>query len=185
MCHPFAHAISGRDTTSALFSIGNIKVMKALQESQKTRSDVLIFRENEVPKDELWLVGEQFVKTLYSGGTNAKGLNELRYLHFISPKYVPVERMPPTSRACYFHCLRVHHQVRTWINLKTVLDKEEYPFKIENGSLLPVIRDMAPAPEQLLLDIRCSRKSGGNLCSSCSCSKKACMQYSLQVCRRI
>ena len=68
MCLPFAHAISGCDTTSALFSIGKIKVLKALQESQKTRSDVHICGENEVPKDELGLVGEQFVKILYSGG---------------------------------------------------------------------------------------------------------------------
>ena len=66
--------VLGRDTTSALFSIGKIKLLKALQESQKTRSDVHICGENEVLKYELGLVGEQFVKILYSGGTDAKGL---------------------------------------------------------------------------------------------------------------
>ena len=67
-----ANEVLGRDTPSALFSIGEIKILKALQESQKTRSDVHICGENEVPKDELGLVDVQFVKILYSGGTDAK-----------------------------------------------------------------------------------------------------------------
>lgn len=64
MCLPFTHAVLGCDTTVALFRIGKIKVMKASQESQKNRSDVLIFGENELPKDELGVVREQFVKTI-------------------------------------------------------------------------------------------------------------------------
>ena len=39
----FAHAISGCDTTSALYGIGKLKVLKLLQLSQKWRSDVMIF----------------------------------------------------------------------------------------------------------------------------------------------
>ena len=39
----------------------------------------------------------------------AHNLDELRYLTVISPKYVSVERMPPTSRDTYCHCLQVHY----------------------------------------------------------------------------
>jgi hypothetical protein len=113
------------------------------------------------------------VAALHKCGLKApKALDELRYLHIISPKYVAIERMPPTSRACYFHCLLVHHQVSTWRNLGTVLSKEEYGFKLEAGSVVPIMTDMAPAPSDLLREIRCSCKSRKKLCVSCSCAKK-------------
>lgn len=171
-CLPFAHAMSGCDTTSALFGIGKVKVLKVLQSAQSLRSDILIFGETGASPKELHRVGEQFVAAFYKGGSKApKALDELCYLHMISPKYVAIERMPPTSRACYFHCLRVHHQVSTWCNLRTVLSKE-YGFKLEAGSMVPIITDMAPAPSDLLREIRCSCKNSKKLCASCSCAKK-------------
>jgi hypothetical protein len=173
MCILFAHAMSGCDTTSALYGTGKLKHLKILQSSQKWRSDVLIFGDTVASDKEVCDVGEQFMATLYSGGTKAaKSLNDLRYLHAISPKYVPVERMPPTSRASYFHCLRVHHQVSTWRDLKTVLNKEEYGFKMEAGCVSPILTDMAAAPPELLMDIRCSCKTSKHLCATCSCAKK-------------
>ena len=73
---------------------------------------------------------EDIVANMYVLGTE-KGVDELRYRFFTSSKYVPVEQMPPTSRSTYFHSLRVHHQVSTWLFLKTVLDKEEYGFHVD------------------------------------------------------
>ena len=172
LCLPFAHAISGCDTTSALYSVGKVKVLKLLQSSQKLRSDVLIFGDTSASKQDICDVGEQFVQALYSGGSKAKGLDELRYLYAISLKYVPVERMPPTRNACNFHSLRVHHQVSTWRHLKTVLNKEDYGFCVEGTSVIPKITDIAPAPPTLLVYIRCSCSKSVQLCASCSCSKK-------------
>ena len=43
MCLPFAHAMSGCDTTSSLYSIGKIKHMKLLESSQQIRKDVLVY----------------------------------------------------------------------------------------------------------------------------------------------
>ena len=168
MCLPFAHAMSGCDTTSALFGIGKLKPLKFLQSSQLWKSHALVFS-----KKKICSFGQLFVHSLYSGGSKTtKGLDELRYLNVISPKFVPVERMPPTSRSCYFHSLRVHHQVSTWMNLETVLDKEDYGFKVQDKSVIPIITDMAPTPPELLLNIRCSCKTSKTLCASCSCAKK-------------
>ena len=44
-----------------------------------------------------------------------------KYRQFPSPQYVPLERMSPTSRACYYHCLRVLLQVTTWCALQSLL----------------------------------------------------------------
>ncbi len=169
----FAHAMSGCDTTSSLYGIGKIKHIKLLESSQLWRSDVLVFGDTAASTAEVCNTGERFIKSLYSGGANAdNGLDELRYLYAISPKYVPVERMPPTKKACDYHCLRVHHQVSTWQHLETVLEKEEFGFRVNDNAVVPIITDMAAAPQELLLYIRCSCRTSRQLCASCSCSKK-------------
>ena len=176
MCLPFVYAMSGCDTTSVLYNLGKIKHLKLLQTSQKWRSDVLVFGDSSASLQEITDVGEMFVQSLYSGGSSLpRGIDHLRYLHAISPKYIPAERLPPTSRACYFHCLRVHHQVNTWINLETTLDKEHHGFTVEDGKVYPVLTDLEAAPPELLQFIKCSCKSARNMCSSCNCSKKDCL----------
>ncbi len=47
MCLLFAHAMSGCDTTSALYGMGKLKCMKILESSQLWRSDVLVFGDPE------------------------------------------------------------------------------------------------------------------------------------------
>ena len=86
-------AMSGCDTTSSLYGTGKLKQFKALQSSQKLRSDVLIFGDLAASKEELRDVGEDFVERLYRGGeASSKGLDELWYLYAISPKCTPEER---------------------------------------------------------------------------------------------
>ena len=169
----FVHAMSGCDTTSAFFGMGKLKTMNILTSSAEVRQQMKLFGDISADKETIGNVGEKFVVSLYGGGWDKNmTLNMIRYLNVISPKYVPVERMPPTGRACHFHSLRVHHQVSTWKHLSTVLKKEEYGFNIENGSVVPVITDIEPAPPDLLQDIRCSCKSTKRQCVSCSCARK-------------
>ena len=132
----------------------------------------MIFGNTSASAQDICDTGEQFVKALYRGCSKASGLDELCYLYTVSPKYISVERMPPTRNACNFHCLRVHHQVSTWKHLETVLDKEEYGYYVEGTSVIPKITDMPPAPPVLLSYIRCSCSKSVQLCASCSCSKK-------------
>ena len=168
----FAHAISGCDTTSAMFGLGKLKAFKILQQTPGWRTQVSIFGDLAAPHSEIGKIGEQFVISLYAGKTKLDSLDELRHHQFISPKYMPLERMAPTSRANYFHCLRVHHQVSTWRHLKTVLPMEDYGFIVVGSSVAPLISDKAPAPSELLQDVRCSCKSTSiKLCSGCTCSK--------------
>ena len=66
----------------------------------------------EISKEDITAIGEQFIAKWYILNTDS-GVNVQRCKYFMSPKYVPIEKMPPTSRAFYFHPLRVHHQVST------------------------------------------------------------------------
>ncbi len=170
-CLPFVHAMSGCDTTSALFGMGKVKHMKAVSSSQQVRSGVEIFGQETASKKEVAAAGEMYVASLYKGGNKTTCLDELRYLLAISLKYIPPERMPPTSNACYYHLLRVHIQVNTWEQLKTVLDPREYGFRSDGTSIIPIITDKEPAPRELLKDIRCSCRKQDNICRSCSCTK--------------
>ena len=118
-------------------------------------------------------VGEQFVISLYQNNTkNIKSLDELRALIYKSPKYVSIQRMPPTTRSCYFHLLRVHLQINTWKNLETKLSLENHGFTFLDGDIVPVITDIAAAPDEILRDIRCLCQKKDPLCSNCSCAKK-------------
>ena len=175
---PFIHAMSGCDTTSSLFGIGKVKMLKLLQQSPELCKKVRIFGEKKA-KSEITKLGEEFVCLLYQSNSSSKNLNEIRYSQYIAPRYVPLERMAPTSRAVYYHTLRAHMQVNTWKYLKTSLDFTEYGFSMNDGCITPIITDMEPAPAQLLQNICCSCKSMSRLCKSCSCTKFgiACSMY--------
>ena len=83
------HAMTGCDTTSAMFGVGKTFGGGADVWYLTTRKYIL------------FKVGEKFIVALY-GGSEGR-LNVLRCRQFTSPKYVPLERMPPTRRACYYH----------------------------------------------------------------------------------
>ena len=110
----FAHAISGCDTTSAFFGIEKLKALRFLQKSSEHQEYIQIFGETDIQYDQMLSVGEQFVISLYQNNMkNIKSLDELRALIYKSPNYVSIQRMPPTTRSCYFHLLRVHLQINT------------------------------------------------------------------------
>ena len=85
------------------------------------------------------------------------------------------EKLPLTSRAIYYHALRVNLQVCQWKYLKNdCLNADEWGWKHENGMLVPVKTDQQPAPEWILKFVRCKCKtSSKNTCGSmvCSCRK--------------
>ena len=91
------------------------------------------------------------------------------------PKYIPISRMPPTSRAFRFHMLRTHLEVSTCKNLEQRLEGEGYGFERNaDEHLIPIITDTPPAPSYLLQDMKCSCEKpnrAGLLCTGCGCSK--------------
>ena len=139
------HAMTGCETMSAMFGVGKTKAFKVMQASEKLSAKVLVFGDLTTPKYVLFEVGGKFLSALYGGSEGS--LDALRCRQFISPKYVPLERMPPTTRAPYYHCLRVHLHVVTWCALRC---PDEFGFKLENEALVPIITDEPPASSEML-----------------------------------
>ena len=169
---PFAHAITGCDTTSAIFGQGKIKAFKVLEQDGSLQESVLKVGSLSTTLDEVANICEKVILKMYGCKSNSiKSLDDLRYQYFTSPKYIQPERKPPTSRAAYFHSARVHHQVCTFRYLKTYLDPELCGFRIdEDGSLVPIITDLPTAPPELTRDIKCGCKSE-RPCTACTCVK--------------
>ena len=73
----------------------------------------------------------------------AESLDHLREIMYTLPKYIPISRMPPTSRAFRFHMLRTHLEVHTSRNLFQSLPPELFGFKrLDNEKLVPLITDL-------------------------------------------
>ena len=80
--------------------------------------------------------------------------------------------MSPTSRACFYHSLRVHRQVNTWKNMETRLPVERYGFNNNNGVISPIITDKEAGSPEILRGMCCSCASKENACTSCGCKKR-------------
>lgn len=97
--------------------------------------------------------GEKFVTPLYIGGSIVPDLSQRRYFHSISLKFVSVERMPPTSRACFCYSLQVQIQVSTWHHLKILHGKRNYRLYYKWSLVVSVITDPPAALPELLPDV--------------------------------
>ena len=128
--------------------IGKLRAFKLLRANEMERN-VILFGEDDASLDELMKIGKRFIMHLYKPSTKStfKTLDELRYQYVKSPKYIPIERMPTTSRAGSFHLPRVHLHVHTWEHLKTILPIEQWGFKIVGENIMPIITDLPVAPD--------------------------------------
>ncbi len=85
--------------------------------------------------------------------------------------------------ACYYHSLRVHHEVNTLKHLKTVLDPKEYVFRSEASFLVPIIMDKEAAIKKSYSKISdaCARKNA--VCENLALAPKngSTLQYALQM----
>ena len=125
-CLLFSNAISGCDTVSATFSIGKLKAFRKLKKSVHWLDLIKDFGEDSGNLDELILTVENFYLSLYGKlGEKAESLNNLREILYGLPKYIPITRMPPTSRPFHFHVLRAYLQVNTRMQLGTTLNAEK------------------------------------------------------------
>ena len=96
------------------------------------------------------------------------------------------ERLPPTERAAYYHCLRVYFQVTQWRKLQTTdlgIVATDWGWTFENDQFKPTTTDLKPAPDDILKIIRCSCKSTSkNQCgtNTCTCRKNG--QHCVSAC---
>ena len=72
-------------------------------------------------------IGEKFYMELY--GNLDKKADSLDHLHDIMhtiQRYIPISRIPPTSRAFRFHVLHARLEVKTCKNLEQRLEGEDH-----------------------------------------------------------
>lgn len=168
----FLHAVSGTDTTSAIFKKGKKLVYKILSSNTNLNRKVRLFYEPSVTPDEIASVGDDFLLALYNG-KKCKSLNELRYLLYCKlatskqNKRDPFDlsSLPPTSDSGRQHFFRVYLQVQQWLGNN--LDATNWGWKMKNGHLIPITCIMAPAPEELLNLISCNCKKGCQRACQC------------------
>jgi len=112
------HALTGCDTTSALFGQGKRKAFNKLAKSKIALPLSRVIMNKTATEDEVAQADCQLLVMLY-GGKATDTLNKLRHTMYssmcVGRKSRPVpERLPPTERAAHFHCLRAHYQVVQW-----------------------------------------------------------------------
>lgn len=113
-CILFAHAVSGCDTTSAVFGKGKKRAWNVLKESPEMREVAKVFTNPSSLADAVAKAGEKFLLKIYNGG-ECTSLDELRCQLFARTlkrrAAVELETLPPTSAACKQHSFRVYLQV--------------------------------------------------------------------------
>ncbi len=172
----FIHAMTGCDTTSAIYKKGKIKGLKVLQNNKELRDGMKIFNKIDATKDSIKAAGEKFILKLY--GSNSKSLDELRYFMYnrtVAKKTLSTSfklaSLPPTSAAGEQHSYRVYLQVQEWLGNR--LNLTEWGWSMTRGSLRPVPTTKEAAPSELLNLISCSCKQG--------CTKRCtCVQSDLR-----
>ena len=173
------HALSGCDTTSALFGHGKASVFRKVQRQTAMLPLTDLLTSHRASQTEVVDAGLQILVMLY-GGKVGDSLNHLRYavyMNLIATRRTQPrpERLPPTERAARFHIMRVHLQAVQWKTLSTdQLNPMEWGWTVANDRLVPVTTDLQPAPDDLLNVITCKCKvTTKKPCSSqlCSCRK--------------
>lgn len=174
----FIHAWSGCDTTSATFGQGKVGLTKRLTSSTEVQGISQLMMNCDATPDQIGEAGVRLFVIVY-GGKASDSLNTLRYAKYMemvsSARNVDPQKLPPTTRAAYYHSLRVHLQVIMWKELTIdSLNPLLWGWKGDGSLLQPVMTDVDPAPENLLKFVRCKCKlSSPNPCgtNTCSCRK--------------
>jgi len=81
---------------------------------------------------------------------------------------VTVQTLPPTEAAAMYHSMRVYYQVQVWKGRKD-MNPLHWGWRIHQGTCVPLVTHLPPAPKELLEVIMCKCKTG---CSTLKCSCK-------------
>lgn len=167
----FAHAVSGCDTTSAMYKKGKLSTYRILEKRQDLRTKVEIFLDPNAERGVIIATGEYFLLALYGAQKSMKSLNDLRFSKFHNitarqtlNKNFELATLPPTTDGAAQHSLRVYHQIQEWLG--NSLSPISWGWKKQGEVLTPVTAEKAIAPEFILKMIFCNCKTDcGKLCS--------------------
>lgn len=167
-----AHAITGCDTVSALFSIGKKKALKVVEDQEEC---VVFdaFHKSDSSPDEVARVGEIFLLKLYNA-KQSSSLDKLRYVLYMqkiskSSSSFKLESLPPTSAAGKYHSYRSYFTVQEWLGNVGDLEPTEWGWERTDNMLKPIMTDMPVAPDRVLRIVSCGCKKGCG--KRCMCRK--------------
>jgi len=170
---PFAHAMTGCDTTSALYRKGKRQAMQLIMKCPDVHDDAEIFNQPKSSKEAIAEAGERFLLRLY-GAVNEASLNDLRYSLYgkataklaLTSKFA-LASLPPTSSAAREHSFRVYLQVQRWLGMQH--EATDFGWKLHNGKLVPVTTSETAVPEDILNLISCNCKTSCR--NACGCRR--------------
>ena len=182
----FIHAWSGCDTVSAIYGRGKALMVSLLRSSSTLKRAARLFTNPTSTQTDIGNAAVLIMKLMY-GGSIDEALSKLRYSKYLnmtcredihpeklsSTGIICPEKLPPTSRASFFHGLRTYHQVMLWSLNGSENKPDEWGWENTDNILTPIKTDLEVAPKSVRKVIRCNCKSLKNACSSrnCSCRK--------------
>ena len=170
---PFLHAVSGCDTTSALFNQGKRSVVRLAQNKQNVWNHMAVFMKPS-SKEEVAEAGEKFLLALYKA-ESYESLNKYRGVAYrknvakvkLNSQF-KLESLPPTSEAAKQHSFRVYFQVQAWLGNNT-LSLFDWGWNLRHNVIVPHRTDKPLAHEKLLNLVSCNCKKGCK--AACTCRK--------------
>jgi len=171
----FLHAVLGCDTTSQLYGIGKGASLKKFRASKYFQEQAKLFCATSATQKDIIAAGEQALVVLY-GGKPRETLDCLRYKLFCEKvatnvTFIHPQTLPPTSAAAKYHSCRVYLQIQEWRGHGNKFQPLEWGWKECDGTLMPLLTDLPPAPDDLLKMIRC------NCQTDCSTMRCMCKKY--------
>ena len=169
----FIHAISGCDTTSSFYGHGKKKVFKKLSSNRPVQSDINIFYENNVDKEELINAGIKIIQYIYGNiDTSLEVCRYKKYQQMLAKGPIVPGRLPPSNGAATQHLLRVYLQVQDWLNLTSMsLNPINYGWYQNENTYQPVTNLDGIAPPQILNVIACKCNGDCLKTPRCGCKK--------------
>lgn len=149
----FAHAFTGCDSTSAIFSKGKKSFISLLEKNENLQDAISIFHLPNKTVDELYNVSETVIKQMYGEEKVTKSLANLRFeifqqKTFMKQKAVSLENLPPTIESLTEHIKRVYYQIQLWQG--NPLDPENWGWTRNKFMLIPIMTSKDVAPKELL-----------------------------------
>ncbi|GBO40971.1 hypothetical protein AVEN_21899-1 [Araneus ventricosus] len=166
----FIHAMSGCDTTSAVFNYGKMKFVRTLKNNPDLLKVIEIFKNPDITPETAVYAGNRFLVALYGcpiSASDIPSLNNVRYKCYMKSSFNKSSNMaslPPTEAAAHQHSLRVYHQIQHWLDNKK--RPEDWSWEITISVLQPV---KTLKPDSILRKVSCKCNKGCT--GNCSCRK--------------
>ena len=160
----FLHAFLGCDTKGS--------VLKKFKENVTLQQAAVIFDNSHSAPTQIEQAGEKALVAIYNG-KKTDTLNALRHKKYCdkvstSLAQVDPKALPPTAAAAKFQSKRVFLQINQWKDSNCDMLPEEWGWMRTETGFYTTTTDKAPAPGELLKNMKCSVACGQRHGSSCS-----------------